>query len=549
MEQIDLNQTLASNLANHFAESRLAEWHPFSATDTNIGLTTFSCELKYAGVLVAKTKQAIPQLLELANQYQFYVVPIASNRNWGYGIINNPIDDKPLVFLDLSQLKSITPTSKELGLVTLEPGVTQQDLRTFFDQNGWDYLVPVTGAGPNCGIVSNALERGYGITPHTDHFQACTALKAYLPHPDLCQTEYSSAISEQDASGSDFIDKSFKWGVGPYLDGIFTQSNFGVVSEMTFRLAPTPPAFAAFYVQVFDPSKFALCVSYIRETLKIHSGSVGSINFMDRRRLLSMTVENPNLNKDAETYLTEQQVEQLAKENKTPEWLIVGSIYGTPSVVNAVKKEIKQGGRKLGQVIFSDSGLLKLAKHALVPPFTWIPALAKIREQLVTLDEGIDIMLGKPNQVALPLAYWRNRKVRPNKNVELNPAKDGCGLLWYAPLVEMDASKLDQFVTFVRSTLQEFDLDPFITFTNLRHDCIDSTVPIVFNLESPDETARAEACLSALVDRGVKQGFVPYRLNAGEQTRLEKKSVFWQCASQIKQTLDPNEVLSPGKYS
>jgi 4-cresol dehydrogenase (hydroxylating) len=34
------------------------------------------------------------------------------------------------------------------------------------------FLVPATRAGPGCSIIGNALKRGYGITPLTDHFQS-----------------------------------------------------------------------------------------------------------------------------------------------------------------------------------------------------------------------------------------------------------------------------------------------------------------------------------------------------------------------------------------
>jgi 4-cresol dehydrogenase (hydroxylating) len=112
----------------------------------------------------------------------------------------------------------------------------------------------------------------------------------------------------------------------------------------------------------------------------------------------------------------------------------------------------------------------------------------------------------------------------------------------------MDALCLRQFVTFVRTTMHEFDFDPFITFTNLRHDCIDSTVPIVFNLQDKTETKRANECLSALIDNGVKQGFVPYRLSASEQQRINASTPYWQCVEQIKMALDPNNVISPRRY-
>jgi 4-cresol dehydrogenase (hydroxylating) len=207
-------------------------------------------------------------------------------------------------------------------------------------------MAPVTGAGPEAGVVSNALERGYGITPHNDHFYACTALKAFIPHPELCEHQYESALSAFDQSNTDFIDKSYKWGLGPYIDGLFTQSNLGIVSEMTIRLAPKPEYFSAFYLKVFNEEQFEDTVALVKNILKNYAGIVGSINLMDRRRLISITTENPN-GFESNVLMSEQQIQDIASENQLPHWLVVGSIYGDKEVVKATKKVFKRKAKAM----------------------------------------------------------------------------------------------------------------------------------------------------------------------------------------------------------
>ncbi len=541
-------QKLIHTLREAFTFLNQCEWINYW-DEPNFTQTTYANTPNFIGIIRPKKREYIGKALTYANENNFQLIPVSSNKNWGYGCVTKNALTLPLVLLDLSNLKGIYPTDKHLGLITLEPGVTQEELRSYLDNNQWDYMVPVTGAGPTASIVSNAIERGYGITPYTDHFSACTAMKVFVPAPDMCTNEVSSAVSELDDSGNDFIDKSFKWGIGPFIDGLFTQSNLGVVSEMTFRLAQNPSHFSAFYIQVFDESKFEACVIFIREILQAYAGSIGSINLMDRARLLSMTVKNPNINKDENIFLNAEQVVRLANENKTPQWLVVGSIYGEKNIVNAIKGQINKKSKYLGKTLYSDSTVLRAAKFVLDLPFLQISILNRLRTKLQKLEQGVDIMLGRPNQVALPLAYWRNRTTRATEAHQLHPAQDECGLLWYAPLIKMTPEVLTEFVSFVRCTMQEFDFDPFITFTNLRHDCVDSTVPIVFNLANKQETLRAKLCLSALIERGRKKGFVPYRLPVEEQHKIDKKAPYWQCIRKIKRILDPNEVLSPGRYN
>src|SRR5262249_43277345 len=143
-----------------------------------------------------------------------------------------PVRDDCMI-LDLSALTRIRRFEAESGVVTVEPGVTQGMLADFLTRGGHPFLVPVTGAGPNCSLVGNALERGYGITPYTDHFGAVLALEAVLPDGSL----YRSPLSELVADDA----PAFKWGIGPYLDGLFTQGGCGVVTSVTIALARVPP--------------------------------------------------------------------------------------------------------------------------------------------------------------------------------------------------------------------------------------------------------------------------------------------------------------------
>ena len=177
--------------------------------------------------------------------------------------------------------------------------------------------------------------------------------------------------------------------------------------------------------------------------------------------------------------------------------------------------------------------------------------LKKVKGQLDAFNKAKEVMQGKPNRVALKLAYWRHHKGADSfEGKVLSPGKDKCGLLWYAPLVKMKAHSMREFVEFVRKTCPPFNIEPFITFTNLRHDCVDSTIPIVFDLSNPAAVKDAHNCLKKLVTQGCKLGYVPYRLNIDQQQwLLDKESDFWQTVNQIKSILDPNNILSPGRYN
>ena len=508
------------------------------------------------GVITLSQASEIKLILDLANQcakneeLAFSLYPISTGNNWGYGTSQPTGLSNNIILLDLGRLTNITHFDSELGLVTLEPGVTQQQLSDFLHQHNHDYMVPVTGAGPSCSILANALERGYGITPYTDHFSAVTSIQGYWANG----RPYQSAVNELDASEDKLVDKTFKWGLGPYLEGLFTQSNLGIVSQMTIRLAKIKPDFTSFFIQMQDDALLEKAVPLIRDVLQSYEGIVGAINLMDQRRLLSMFAKNPN-GSDAHQVMHSNDINELATDLRAPSWTIVGSIYGTTRVVNAVKKEINNIFKQLPcKRIYSNSPTIVLANKVIdiLPPWLIekIPTLTKVAEQLDSFNKGKEIMLGKPNKVALKLAYWRHKDADGFDKEKLSPGQDGCGLLWYAPLITMKAKKMREFVEFIRETCPKFNIEPFITFTNLKHDCVDSTIPIVFDLSNPKAVNDAHNCLKMLVEEGLKKGFVPYRLNVDQQQwLLNKDSDFWQTVNQLKSSLDPNNILSQGRYN
>ncbi|MCM2678901.1 FAD-binding oxidoreductase [Echinimonas agarilytica] len=520
------------------------QWLSQSQAQEAYGGSAIQSSRQLSGGFVVTKQTDVADILQWAVAHDAAVQPISSGRNWGYGSALPVADEKPIYILDLSKLKAVIDFDEQLGLVTLEPGVTQGELLEWLESRNFDYMVPVTGAGPNCSIVGNAIERGYGITPYADHFAAVTALTAYLSNGSL----YRSSLSELDRSTHVTADKSFKWKVGPYLDGLFTQSNLGVVTQMTIRLAKRPKAFESFYVQFANDTDLEVAVELLQGIMRDYEGIVGSINLMDRRRILSMVANNPN-GPEQHQVMTDEQCQALAKSYQVPAWMLVGSIYGTPAVVKAVRKDVRQRVRKYAsRTIFSEGWLLKFARGLL----SVLPAsvMKDEREQLQALAEGVEIMLGKPNQVALPLAYWRNPKHRPDKSKELNPAKDECGLMWYAPLVPTKSKNMREFVNMIREICPLYGIEPLVTLTNLRFDLTDSTIPILFNAQDENAVKQAKLCIAELVDRGLDQGCVPYRMNIDQQTELlDPNAECWQLVQGIKKTMDPTNTISPNRYN
>ncbi len=490
-------------------------------------------------VLIPHSTDEVVKIVKVASQYGLPLYPISTGKNWGYGTAN-PVTSGSIV-VDLSMMKKISDYDPDLGIITLEPGVTQQMLCDFLTTNGNKFITPTTGAGPHVSILGNVMERGYGITPITDHFTSLMNLEAVLPDGAI----YHSAIY---SNGCTLIDRIFKWGIGPYLDGIFTQGNFGIVTKITIQLAARPEKIGVFIFEMKSEEDLEKAVILIQETLRELGGITSSINLMNSLRLLSMSAPYPfdQIKKAPEQFIP--LLKKMADDMNFAPWTCLGSFYGKEEVVKTatllLKEKIYPHTKRL--IFLSRSQINFLSKiFEFMPKKFFKPLLTRIEK----MKSSFDILEGIPNTVALPLSYRKLPAGAPQTN-DFDPARDGCGLLWYAPLVPMKPQIVRKYVEFVHQICAKHQIEPLITLTSVSDRCFDSTVPIIFDPQNSEDATRAKTCYAELLKEGILLGFHPYRSSIDQMKDLVNLDhPFWAMQKTLKQALDPKGIIAPGRYS
>ncbi len=503
-------------------------------------LCTTGTRRDIAAVLLAGSVDEVVRIVKIAGEFNIPLYPISKGNNWGYGSANPVVNGS--VIVDMSGMNQILDFDPELGVVTVEPGVTQQILADFLHKNGDKFMCPTTGAGPQGSILGNALERGYGLTPVTDHFQAVQNLEAVLPDGSI----YHSALYENQCQT---VDRVFKWGIGPYLDGLFSQGNFGIVTKMTIQLGARPECVGAFILEMRNEKDLEMAVRLIRETLRELGGTVGAINLMNSLRLLSMSTFYPydEIKKSPENYV--EIIRKIAEDFNFAPWNCLGSFYGKKEVVQAASKILKEKVYPYTKrLIFLSRPQLNFLGSVL----SFLPS-AISKKPLIRIEKlkmYFDILEGRPNQVALNLCYRKVPQNLPEGSAELNPARDGCGLFWYAPLVPMKPELVRTYVDFVEAVCQKHHIEPLITLTGFSDRCFDSTIPIIFDPKNPKEVSQAKDCLEELFTKGRELGFYPYRVNIDMMKDLVNPSQpFWAMQKALKNAIDPKGIIAPGRYS
>jgi len=497
---------------------------------------------RIVGALRPKRAAQIAALVRIANKLRVPIHPVSTGRNWGYGTALPARDG--CVVVDLSALRDITHFDAELGVVTVEPGVTQGMLASFLDAGSHPYMVPVTGAGPNCSLLANALERGYGITPHADHFGAVTDIEAVLADG----TTHRSLL--RDLAGEDLA-RLFKWGLGPQTTGLFAQGAFGIVTKISIVLARRPPSIKVCLFSLQTDDLVQPAVERVRQILSMLPGTVGAVNLMNRHRVLAMAAPYPRDGVGADGLVRDELLRQMGKEYQVQPWTGFVTLYGSTRMVRAAQREIRQSLRGVGsRVWFVDQRRASL----LASIASWLPGAAghRLARTARTLEQALELVAGRPNETTLPLAYWMNR--RPAPQGSRDPARDGCGLIWFAPLVPMRPPRVRAYLDLVQSVMRQHGFEPLITLTSLNDRLFDSSVPLLFDRDDASSVERAHRCHRELLRNCAAEGFFPYRLGVPGFDALRSGSEV--DAAQVpalhvrlRAALDPNDILSPGRYT
>jgi 4-cresol dehydrogenase (hydroxylating) flavoprotein subunit len=512
---------------------RLAIGESQVVTDTaryNVDTSSFAGQIPVA--LRPTSAGQVQEVVKIAQRLSIPIYPISTGHNWGYGT-SVPVQS-PCAIVDLCLMNKIIEFDEELGVVTLEPGVTQGDLSGYLKSRGLPFMVPVTGAGPSCSIIGNALERGFGITPITDHFGAVISMKVVLPNGEL----FESHARAFNAAG---VGRAFKWGTGPYLDGLFSQSNLGIVVDASIALqARTERSGALFFILESNQSVEEATAS-MRRLLAAAGHNIGAINIMSRSRVECM-VSGLHKVRGTGTELLGRGLSVSAGS-----WLGFGSVYGS-------KEHYRATCRLVRRCLDAYVRQIRVYTSDDIRRLRWLNAIATIVRwprftgAIERLDAALNIVDGIPSTFALPLAYAMSGSA--NDSTDLNPAHDGCGLFWYSPVVPLRDGVVKTFIQFTEQTCSKHGLLAPITLTTLSERCYAGTIPLLFDRMDVNDECRARMCFDELYEKGLALGFVPYRIGSQFMAALAHSGDrVGPLVKAVKCAIDPHLVLGAGRYS
>jgi 4-cresol dehydrogenase (hydroxylating) len=480
------------------------------------------------------SRDEVQACVRVANTHRIAMYPVSSGRNWGYGSKVPAGEDN--VVLDLSRMNRIVELNEALAYVTVEPGVTQQQLYDYLQSRGSRLWMDATGSSPDCSLIGNTMERGFGHTPYGDHFAHVCALEVVLPTGERIETGFGR-FSEASARSV------YRWGVGPVLDGLFTQSNLGIVTRMTIWLMPAPEHFEAFFFRCDHEHGLAAALDAIRP-LRLNGTLRSAVHIGNDYKVLNGIRQYPWAEMGGVTPLTPERMRTFRAQLRIGAWNGSGGLYGTRAQVAAARTLLRE--RLKGKV----SGLqfLHARKLALAARFARVYRLATGWDLTAALDlvkPVLGLMQGVPTPKPLASAYWRKREAPP---ASMDPDRDGCGLLWAAPVAPLDGAHAQRLATVSIETLLKHGFEPMLSMTLVTERALTCVIAISYDRDVPGEDARARACYDDLLRTLRACGYHSYRLGIQSPGEMRQDDAYGALLRTLKQIVDPRGILAPGRY-
>lgn len=497
---------------------------------------TFSTQQKVLAILLPADRREVQECVRIANQFSLPLYPISSGKNWGYGS-SVPVQDN-CVLLNLSRLNQIIEFNEDLAYVTLEPGVTQQQLYDFLQSRQSRLWMDATGSSPETSLIGNIMERGFGHTPYGDHFANVCGLEVILPTGELIHT----GLRRFDTAQAGAV---YHWGVGPVLDGLFSQSNLGIVTSMTVWLMPAPEYFQAFYFSLKNEEQLGPFINALRP-LRLNGTIKSAVHIGNSYKVLSSIRQYPWEEMGGKTPLSSEVMANFIKTWDIAAWAGSGGLYGTKQQVAEGRRLIKKALKgKVDKLQFLDDSKIQLARK-IAKPYQLLTGL-NLPEMLKLMQPVYGLMKGIPTATQLASVYWRKKSPPPQQR---NPDRDGCGLLWCSPVAPLEGRHAVIIYQIVQEILADHEFEPSISMTLLTERCLSSVISIVYDRDEPGEDQKAMTCYKALLERLTQAGYYPYRLGIQSMDLMaEGEENYPNLLKKLKESLDPNHILAPGRYN
>jgi len=529
-------------------DSAITAWREVLGSDAVIadaeGLQAFTgslcaSERDVPCVLQPDSADAVREIVRIANEFKTPLYPISCGAQWGMGS-RLPVKSGAAI-VDLSRMNRILEINEEYHYAVVEPGVTQGQLIDHIKQNGLKLMLNVTGSTSTTSLIGNAMDRGVGY--FDSRADGISNLTVVLGNGQTIQTGFGHYAGSKTAN-------LYPHGIGPSLDGLFPQGNFGIVLSACIDLMPAPERCMTAVVRIDSEEKLGPVIDgmiKLRKNGIFHT--IAHVGNRERSYILLAPMLYQILMREGGTpgpELRKQAVTMLEEAGFGP-WSAGVGILGTREQLKYARKEIRRTFRGIAKTTFLDDAFIRTAKTA-ANLLSFIPYVRKQEMLLQAVEPTYGFTQGQTTDTCINTIYW------PTEDFEhldsLDPAQSNSGLMFCLPILPASGGEVCDMVKDIRETFARHGFEAAITVNLMTDKAMEGVVSLAFDKRDAERVEAARACIQEMEARYMEQGCPMYRVGIDSMHHVVKEDdPFWQTVRDLKQVLDPNHIIAPGRYN
>jgi 4-cresol dehydrogenase (hydroxylating) len=457
-------------------------------------------------VLLPGSVEEVQAVLRIANEHGTPVWTSSQGRNKGYG------GGAPRVSgsfaLSLRRMNRVLEVDEENCFAVVEPGVRFFDLYDHLRSIGsklW-MSVPDLGGG---SVIGNALDHGVGYTPLGDHFGNHCGMEIVLADGDILRTGMGGMSNPR-------AWHVFQHGCGPTPDGLFTQSNYGVVTKMGIELMPPPEVYVPGWFMLDNEEHFGTFLEVLRPLMI--NGTISNQPMIINAVCAASAFWGREDWYRGSGPIPEEVIEKIANTPGFGRWVMRFALYGDRPVVEHNRAKVQNAFAKIpGATLMFE----EFDGHAL-PEFE---------------NPHHRVQAGIPSMDLDRMTRWYGGE------------KGGhIGFSCAMPITGEDGCAIRDLT---RKQLNADGLDYSGVFIAAKRHMIHVAL-VVFDTEDEAQTRGAYETTRKMIGPAAKLGYGEYRSHIDFMDLVAEQYDFnnhaqRRFAEKIKDCLDPNGILSPGK--
>ncbi|MCB0491077.1 MAG: FAD-binding oxidoreductase [Cyclobacteriaceae bacterium] len=487
----------------------------------SVNTATFKTVQKVHAIVKPVNSREVSEVVKVAFKNSIPIYPVSGGKNWGLG---SKVPQRDGVLLDLSLMDKVLDFNESMAYMTVQPGVTFGDGVEYLARKKSSLMLDTIGSTPEASIVGNTAERGHGMALYADRFNYVCGLEVVLPNGEIIETGFENYEDSK-------LGPLAKWGLGPYIDGLFTQSNLGIITKLTLWLRPQSQHFQSFIFNIDKEKDLTLLFEEWRKM--VLEGFNASLRIFNDVRMISFGERMPDVSKP----LTEKGLVELRTKHNVGKWIGMGATYPISELHREADKAfiISRVGGLVDNISFYDQKM--------------------VDEQYKKGDDATkarldflfnkSLLRGNVSKAGIGMLYWRKPKKIEIRDIH----QDRCGVLWYCPTVPFTGKDVIKAITISKQISKKRGFELNIGFLFISQRALDITGAICYDRDVPGEDERAMECHNEIMDAMVKLGYSPYRLGIQSMKLMSNKTAgSKKLLKVLKEAIDTKHILAPGHY-